>query len=668
MSVNQSGFNPAYSQIKEIALFKADSSIYQNILSSNKFCKFERIEFIESIFELFPSGALIVRDTSDISTLASTVDSIEIVYLNGNSETFSITSVSYVNNAASETEDTFVSINFSNHLYKFCQDVSLRSLMNTTKPLVETLDALIETIMTKVRQNFSSFYPDAKLPTYYRNKATLNYILYKPLNPLEEKIEIASENFIQYLYYLSSMACEKNTANPNFLMWTGFNNEIYFKYFERNPNNDTQAIAKLNQNNLRYAIFNFDSQQVSIPRGGPKYNKIHILKTEPAEQYVSKKYYYIRKTPKILNKSTQTQNNSELLTFQFQDEGEKFDIELIGYGTLGYALPGADELRHPGHWGYYDSMVPENRLSLPSTLNQNLGISGKYKDNDFMGLNSTFPFIDNTEMWKNMFDLTPLHPNITSSGEQSGQNTQLQKVMNIRYETFAENLGISNSLERLRAIEKQNFIAYVLCCVQNVQEEEDEEETFFAELTGYIPDFTLGQLGVNDEYLQYLYSWKRLYYINSQFNGNPTNGFNPINPFRSMDDSTVWSNTDSEGNSEGSVEDIYNTYAINLNERSNFYFSTGPITGRYNPGWYAEKLYETPKVTYRPIGHRIHELQESDGNVFHVVRMTKTPYQKLLKQAGISSGDVYDYYAGKYFYTFSAENVTDGPCPENEVQ
>jgi hypothetical protein len=153
------------------------------------------------------------------------IDTIVATFINGEVNKFSITSTSYITNAASETEENFVSINFSNHLYKLSQDNSLIKILNTPKPIVKKVSSLVSDIVSKSTSLFSEF-ESATPPRLMVNDETSNYALYKPLNPLEDKIEVANENFIQYLYYLSSMACNKLTFEPNYLFWTGFENQL----------------------------------------------------------------------------------------------------------------------------------------------------------------------------------------------------------------------------------------------------------------------------------------------------------------------------------------------------------------------------------------------------------------------------------------------------------
>jgi hypothetical protein len=669
MSVNS--LNPAYSKILDIVIQKDNGNKAFSILKPNTLCRFEKMEFLESIFEIFPSGSLVVRDTSDIISYITRegIDTIVATFMNGEVNKFSITSTSIITNAASETEENFVSINFSNHLYKSSQDNSLIKILDTPKPIVKKVSSLVSEIVSKASVSPFFKFKSATKPKLVVNDETSNYALYKPLNPLEDKIEVANENFIQYLYYLSSMACNKLTSEPNYLFWTGFENQLNFKYFYRNIEDDGSKIDKLNFYNLRYAVFDSEATRIRIPRGGKNHYKIYILTTEPADQFVSKKYYYVRKTPKILNKRPpeSTESTTELLTYQFQDEGQKFDIEIIGSNGLRNSIePGADELKWPYHWGYYTSMVSDDRISLPASINQNLGLNDRYSSTNFMGLTGVFPYIDNTEMWKNIFDFTPIHPNIsTNSDTDNNSNTvnnsntdssELQTVMDIRYDVFRADSGISSSLEQIRRIERQNFIAYVLCCLKTSL----EEETFFASIIGYKVDpLTESQKGYNEEPLKYLYAFGRLKYYNVSFNEEYQPSLSGTS-FR-LFESPGWVIDESE---KTDINDDL-TWAVNLNERTNG-TDLEEQYNHYSPGWYALNLVnQFNSVKYRPVSNPVGELVTEDLNFDYtkqIVKMTKTPIQLLLFQAGVQDQEVINYYSGKYLYTFNSANITDGPC------
>jgi hypothetical protein len=151
-----------------------------------------------------------------------------------------------------------------------------------------------------------------------------------------------------------------------------------------------------------------------------------------------------------------------------------------------------------------------------------------------------------------------------------------------------------------------------------------------------------------------------LSYTNPFFNGTSPNQ-TPEIQFRDFVNPLGWT-----AGPEGTTSDDITTWAINLNERTN-YFKTEGSTGYYGPGWYAKNLISTlTDVTYRPIGQGINELTpvpRLTDERLHIVRMTKTPIKKLLEQAGITQSTIYASFANKYLYTFDAQNITDGPCP-----
>ena len=148
-----SQLNPFYSPIEDIFLFVDDPSLdlreednQISIFKKNPLCQFEKLEMLEGVFELFPSGSLILRDTSDIVSYikSSNFNSIQIIFLDGSSVYYSITSISYVNNAASENEEKFVAVNFTNHLFKFSEETSLIQLIPNKKPKVHRINEFIK--------------------------------------------------------------------------------------------------------------------------------------------------------------------------------------------------------------------------------------------------------------------------------------------------------------------------------------------------------------------------------------------------------------------------------------------------------------------------------------------------------------------------------------------
>ena len=410
--------------------------------------------------------------------------------------------------------------------------------------------------------------------------------------------------------------------------------------------------------------------------GKKTFKKLYSFSTDPADQFMSTKAFYVRKTPRILNPGSGLPYDQ--LLYQYQDEGEKYTISIVtSDGILNDVPKGANEIVFSSHWGYYDDLKSPNTVNKPTHIGNAFGLDQKYVSPKFMGLTGLFPYIDNVEMWKHQFDLTPLHPNCPLIS-YTKNNTNLDKIISLRHDIFKDKNGIPKQLEKIREVERQNFVAYVLCCL-STPEENLQDETFFAAITGYIPETeAYGENGVNGEPLKYLYYFHRLKPIVNDaatyFPTIPPTSSNN-NPFRGFETTTfpTFSGWDFDIMSpDQSVPGDYSTYAINLNERTNFFVSDDlGADGRYAPGWHALSILtdEYTNVTYRPIGHSIKNLTTSSGCASfdcgkkHIVRMTKTPMKRLLIEAGTTDEDLLAYYANRYLYTFAAENVTDGRCP-----
>lgn len=717
---SSSNFNTSFSHISDIWIFKDGKPLDDGIRvlvrdDKNPFCQFEKMEMIESVFETFPKGSLTVRDTSDIISIISNrgYDSVYIQYIEGTRPDYivgAITSTSYLNNAASELEGSFVSINFTNHLYKFSQQNSLTNVVNLNKPVITKIEDFLRTSgqdqpATAVRLDSKIFLNliDDENPAYSQQNEevlfpkfnsidfTENFILYRPLNPLENRTEIPSEDIFRYINYLTSYIIPQSgpvehpngrepiyydSTCPRFMFWTSWNNEMNLKYFFNKPENDSVGNLNLLNKNLRFSVYDSDSPNLTDETTGFVYNKVKILTTSPAEQFMSTKYFYVRKTPRILtpyNGNTYSYGNTYMnLAFQFQDDGEKYLIEMVSSEGITGSIPlGANELVDKGFWGYYDSFNSSSEAGKPTHIGNDFGYQQQYFGNTLMGISFAMPYVDCPEMWKNQFDLTPIHPNLNEEITQTpGQPVDLrpflQKIIDLRYDTFIETKGIPQQLKKIREIERQNFIYYVLCCIGQTSE---EDETFFAEIIGYKPDEgvpTYEVTGVNNEPLKYLYSWKKLELLPAQYPPDGS-GFE-AKFFRGLEDNDFWAPSLTVGSC--AYDDT--TWAINLNERANYY-SDDPIDVNlkyYAPGWYAENLTTYNNVKYRPIGNNIGPLQSTpsdpeDPNVVtkHIVRMTKTPFSKLLREAGFTAAGIYEKFSGKYLYTFSAGNITDGPCP-----
>ena len=734
--------NPLSSKIKDIILKKQNTEdLNYSVINQNLVCRFAKIEFIESIYEAFPQGSLVVKDTSDVITFIkiNELDVVQVHYVDNTIKNYYITSTSYINNAVSESEENYVSIGFSNFIFKFNKDNSLTQIMGFRKPIVQRLSSLINTIYNKIFQRFIIENYDCPKPQLYGLIDTFNYGVYMPVNPTEYRQELPVNDTIQYLNYLASYACEINFRTPRCFFWTGFNNELNFKFFFNNINQDPIGNDRLDQYNFRYAVYNSDEPGLNLVEDSFPYKKIYSLITNPAEQQISKKYFYVRKVPKILDNYTKLKTTLEniqeyrehtlkLLPYQFQDEGEKYNNQIIfSDGSVRDApitlpegnivrpnrlIPGSQEMIYPKHWGYYDSLNPLDYVSTPTHINQVYGNNESYNNQSFYGITDAMPYVDTTDMWKNVFDITPVHPNLPFGfGEATGQNIQLQALFDLRYRVF-ENSRESKQLEKSREIERQNFISYVLCCLK-----EQKEESFFAAILGYQAESDpYYQRGVNGESLKYKYYWAKLKLIEDpraipeDFSALSIKG----NPFRAFE-SQLWQYDigtpaifpGGVPNGEWSgLGDYTEKLAVNLNERTNWYNaigltytgftafpfpgwgSTGSTGGYYAPGWHAKSVKDEnfTKIKYRAISQDINDYIErvdptlidyppfpdlgtgGDQNLNrqfkrrHITRMYKTPIVKLLLESGITDCYLLNAYDGRYIYWFDAQNVMDGPC------
>jgi hypothetical protein len=652
MANTQSQYNPAYSTIK--AIYLDDESIPSttvrlNILRQNTECQFERIEFVENVNDIFPNGVLIVRDTKDIVSRIKQfeISKIYVEFFNSNVWNLDITSVSYLNNAASETEENFVGIYFTNTYYKKAQQTSLNQLLGNKKPSVE----FIHDFVARVKSSFFGY-------SGGYNDITSNYVLYRPINTMDSREEMVSDNALNYLNYLTTNALEYNSRLPTYMFWTEFDGTVNFKAFRYDDklnsdpsfgNIDNRTTSVVNgivyTNNRNFGIYDGEAvlQKMTPPAGSgidptKLYRKIYFFSTDPAYQFISKNYYYIRKTPKVLDVLPPglCADNGEKdlriysdLSYQYQDEGQKYNIELITTAPGATAIPGSDQLHYTNHWGYYDDLDSMNHVSHLTHIGQVFGTDSAYKNMNLMGSSGYMPYVDNTEMWKNMFDLTPLDPNYPDAGGIIGVNTNLQKVINGRYRSFEKGLcGAQKQLELYRKIELQNFVGYVLCCMGK----ESGENCFFAALTRYELDSTKGTSGANI----YRYRWNELQFSGSSGACGACGAGGACGAcgacggiyFHQIE------NWKPSGLASSPTQD--ETWAINLNERG--------TTGNYlAPGWVPSCL--PSGFNYRPIGESSSTFTPgTGGDIYHIAKICK-----------YTDGENVLYY-------FIAENVVDGCC------
>jgi len=639
MPNTQGEFNPAYSTVKAIYLQSSYNSESVNILIQNTECQFERLELVENVNDVFPNGVVIVRDTKDIVGRMKlfNIDKVTIEFLNGNKWSCIITSVSYLNNAASDTEENFVGIYISNEYYTKVQKTSLNTLLGIKQPNVYLINDFVDLVKETAFGGAGGY-----------NDPTSNYVLYRPLNTVENREEAVADNGIEYLNYLASGAVSTvhdgvQYGVPQYMFWTEFDGNVNFKYFHRNPQEDPSA-ATVDADYRRIAVFNGDSviQKLSDTK---VYRKAYFFTTNPAYQFISKNYYYIKKTPKVLDlvpagissdDDIDTYNYKSLM-YQFQDEGEKFNIELIDTDGTGTAIPGAEQIIYDSFWGYYDGLDSINDSSYHALIGQNFGTQKVYSSMDFMGSSGHMQFVDNTEMWKNMFDMTEVHPNypdsVGSAALVPGDSTYLQKVMNIRYNAFLEEnatgaSGAAARLQQIREIELQNFIMYSLCCMGKKQ-----EDCFFAALLRYEEDSNCPS--GNSVGKKYRYKWNKLSFEGTTgatsgsgvSGGAGTSGGSCGIPLFYQIEKWGLDSLKSSATQD-------DTWAINLNERG--------LTAGYIPSGYISSCAPAG-FKLRPIGAKATTLSSGE-NIFHVVKLCK-----------YTDGNNVVYY-------FTAENAFDGCC------
>lgn len=680
MAVNEYDFNPAFSTIKEIILtsFNNTGSVndlkYLIISEQNTICRFERLEMVENVNEACPTGAILVADLGDIvSHIANNnLQQIIIKFLDESYWLFDITSISYSNNAVTVGDDTLVTIHFSNIWYKKFSSNSLNDLLPFKRPRVYKINDFVDDLkafafeLPPISDEEEADIPYTKKPY---NDPSKNYFLYKPFNPYSVGDESVSDDVFQTLNYVSSMAIDDD-FNPNFFFWTSLDGSVNFKSFKRDVTKDG-SYASIDNDFRRIGVYNGDAglQQLSDRN---YYRKAYFLATNPALQWLSKNYYYIRKTPKYLDEvvglsggtvqllsgicaATDKIQKLKNLTFHFQDDGEKYNIDVITYegrGGLTGAPKGGQALFPEHSWGYYDKTIPANGKSITNLNNNQFGVDLNYKNMALMGKTGYMPYLDSPDMWKNMFNLTPIHPNYPDKTETanavpiSGLDTNLQKVIQLRHKVF-EKAGITgasgDNLELMRKIERQNFVLYSLCCMGK------KEDCFFAMLTKYEEDTSITQTTTNSKNpKKYRYKWNKLNFGGASgpsgyCDCGLTSGSSNISGSCGMTGAHILENwcLDSVIRSSDKQDD---TWAINVNERgitmgSSTYLPPGWLMPSGDNGFY-----------YRPIGAKISPPATGSGDsggeyIHHIVRMCKERID-----------------ARNTIYYFSAENIVDGTC------
>jgi hypothetical protein len=267
------------------------------------------------------------------------------------------------------------------------------------------------------------------------------------------------------------------------------------------------------------------------------------------------------------------------------------------------------------------------------------------------------PFLDSPDMWKNMFDLTPIHPHYPNQDDiepgtlLAGESTNLQKVMDIRYDVFSGASGASGAsaaagrLEEIRKIEAQNFVMYSLCCMGK------KEDCFFAVLQRYEPDNTYyGVTCAPDPTLPgsakfYRYKWNKILFepghegVTCGECGSSGGSVESQGQGANISGCTTYSHQlekwclDPSKKSSPTQDD---TWAINLNERG--------LSGAYlPPGWVTPT---SASFKFRPVGANTSSaIGVSGGDIKHIARVC---IEQIDAKTRVTS--------------FWIENVLDGNC------
>lgn len=334
--------NPIDTAIVSIVL-KSDlgSDFDIDVFKSNEFCQFERLETEESVLTVFPKGALILRDKSDLMTFIGLkqIKTIIVEFAQGEKYQWYITSLNYTNNAASEIDQTFIVIYFTNSLYHQSQKASLYDekvfelneeteemevagstpLWPFSHPFVTTVDHIIKTYGQRAVFNkplfpiLNSDGDDTNLKgcgvnLFIKNtQEPINYILFRPRIADPERMEQYQTNIISYLNYIFTYAINE-TKQPYYMFWTDFGNCLNYKFFNLKtdlasgefgfdkPDTDPGHIQA-------YAVYNSDDlgdgsgRKFEIEGEEVPCKKVYVMITNPSHSIQEKNYYYIRSSP-----------------------------------------------------------------------------------------------------------------------------------------------------------------------------------------------------------------------------------------------------------------------------------------------------------------------------------------------------------------------------------
>lgn len=427
--------NPISSPITSIVLNSDESSEFDlEVFERNPLCQFERMEMEESVNNIFPTGALIVRDTSDIITYISRKKIKSFTVKLGDTEQYKwyITSISYANNAASEVDQSFVVIYFTNSLFFESQKVSFYDekvieiddegnpvededgnpietsvpLFNIQYPFVTTHKHLIYTYGTRgvfSKQLFTTKDGDGNpiqssgcgVNNFIKNSVEpSNYVLFRPRIADATRTEHFQTNIISYLNYIFTYAVDEIDKKPYYMFWTDFGNGLNYKYFdlEKDLGSGLFGFDLPNTDSGRIEIFSVYAsdnsvQKVLIEGESRDSKKIYVLVTNPAYSLNEKNYYYERSSPVYLENPSH-EPSGELsdpfrLMSPFLSQADNTTLTTVTSFTINdsegpeylqrtAALEDANliELQDGGFYGYVDDFMTQN---MPITVTDAVG-------------------------------------------------------------------------------------------------------------------------------------------------------------------------------------------------------------------------------------------------------------------------------------------------------
>jgi hypothetical protein len=365
--------SPIQSIILKSSLSTEDSDFDIELMKNNKFCQFERMELEESVNNVFPTGALIVRDTSDILTYIAANEIKSIIVSLGDGDTsekyeWSITSITYANNAISEIDQTFVVIYFTNKLFQESQGKSFydeivyetdsegevtaipSSLWDIPYPFVTTPEHIIKTygyrsvfskpLFTKMDSEGNEVILNGcgVNNNIKNNFEPKNAVLFRPKVSDATRQEQYQTNIISYLNYIFTYAVSaptgSNQLKPYYMFWTDFTNCLNYKFFDLRSDLATdkykfdldstdpyhvQPYGVYDSPDVERLLKNVDGEETEC-------KKIYVLVTNPATSIINKNYYYIRDSPlymeiPLFGISGATTNPVNLMSSYLSDSG-----------------------------------------------------------------------------------------------------------------------------------------------------------------------------------------------------------------------------------------------------------------------------------------------------------------------------------------------------------